>query len=201
MKLVSIDLETSSLHPNSGQILQFGAVVFDTDTNKFECKRYKKYVLSRSLKGSWYAINMNLEIIKTINDFFENPDKYDEQEFIRVDHLAEDFRNWLDKNLKAEGRIIVVGKNFLQFDDKFLQEVPEWNMYISYIHRTIDVASLYATKTDVRPPSLTECKERALSKYPEKVKTLFSNSVVSHDALEDAEDVAKLIWLYYSEQQ
>lgn len=201
MKLVSIDLETSSLNPDNGQILQFGAVVFDTESEFFACHAYTKTIVSKHIKGDAFALKMNSWLINDISEFYSNPELVDPSKFIRIGDLAEDFSSWLSTTCNINDMFVVTGKNFFNFDDKFLEQVPDWRQLIHYRHRSIDPGTLYAESSDDVPPSLTVCKQRSINKYPEQAAKLFRNTEVSHDALDDAKDVAKLIWLHYHEQR
>lgn len=198
MKLVSIDTETSSLDPKNGQILQFGAVVFDTESEFFSCHAYSKIISNKKISGEVGALIMNSWLIEKINKFHSNPNEVDETQFIEIENLAQDFSEWLSTTCNINGTFIVTGKNFFNFDDKFLGLVPAWRYLVHYRNRSLDVGTLYAQSSDVVPPSLDLCKERALNKYPEHAAKLFPNSSVSHDALDDAKDVAKLIWMHYN---
>lgn len=70
MKYVSIDIETTGLDPKQDQILEFGAIVEDTNEQlPFESiPKFRAIFLYERLSGSPFALYMNKEIIKEIAD-------------------------------------------------------------------------------------------------------------------------------------
>lgn len=94
---------------------------------------------------------------------------------------------------KGKSHANVTGKNFWIFDYNFLKELPGWDIY--FHRRSFDPASLYFRQEDKVLPSLQECKKRCMEEIKDtQYEYLFSSDTVTHDALDDAMDVAKLVW-------
>lgn len=69
MKYLSIDIETTGLSPENHQVLSLGVVIEDTEKKlpfeeipKFHCA-----IVDEDVRGSLFALNMNKELISTIN--------------------------------------------------------------------------------------------------------------------------------------
>ncbi len=85
-------------------------------------------------------------------------------------------------------RLIAAGKNFAAFDLPFLKCLPHWRDHIRISQQILDPAVFYLNfKEDERMPSLEECKKRAG----------FEDTTVTHDALDDALDVIRLLRQQY----
>lgn len=79
------------------------------------------------------------------------------------------------------------GKNFANFDNKFLERLPRWKQCLKARGRTLDPSVLYIDwKKDESAPGLSLCKERA-----------GLGNVVTHNAIEDAMDVVMLFRKFY----
>lgn len=207
MKYVSIDIETTGLDREQDQIIEFGAILEDTlnplpfkDTPKFHAiVKHDRY------SGGAFAINLNQRIFKILADriLIKDPDEkvsYDiKHNICKIEDLAEDFYNWLFTELNKGGltvyyhqplTITAAGKNYAGFDGQFLNHVPDWNKLFRVRHRTLDPASLYwDSARDEALPSLEQCLERAG----------IDNTVVSHDAVEDAWQVIEVLRKKYTE--
>jgi oligoribonuclease len=83
--------------------------------------------------------------------------------------------------------INVAGKNFATFDKVFLEKLPRWKQLIEIRNRILDPAILFVDwKEDKALPGLDLCKERANIE-----------GAVTHNALEDAEDVVEILRKIY----
>lgn len=79
------------------------------------------------------------------------------------------------------------GKNFANFDNRFLERLPRWKQCLKARGRTLDPSVLYIDwKNDEAAPGLAKCKERA-----------GLGGVVTHNAIEDAMDVVMLFRKFY----
>lgn len=79
------------------------------------------------------------------------------------------------------------GKNFANFDNRFLERLPRWKQCLKARGRTLDPSVLYIDwKNDDSAPGLATCKERA-----------GLAGVVTHNAIEDAMDVVMLFRKFY----
>lgn len=177
MKYISIDIETTGLDPETCQVIEFAAILEDTEkSNEYEyCPRFHRYVLSRNQEyyGQIFAINMN----KNIFEKLANRDQ--DYRYCLSDHLINEFSEWLSSNNIQ--KVITAGKNFSGFDKKFLDKLG-FSSNIKMHHRVIDPMPMYLKSSDSEPPNLTECLKRA-GLEPTDL----------HTALGDAWDVIRLI--------
>lgn len=80
------------------------------------------------------------------------------------------------------------GKNFANFDNKFLERLPRWKQCLRARGRTIDPSILFVDwKNDEAIPGLSLCKERA-----------HLDPHVTHNAIDDAMDIVKLLRTQYA---
>jgi oligoribonuclease (3'-5' exoribonuclease) len=175
---VSIDIETTGLNPENCQVLEIGAVIEDwvspiARLSKFHCLvKYDIY------QGQPFALSLNKELFELLH---EQPD---EVTILRPEQVYPCFRDWLTEH-GITGTVTPAGKNFSGFDKQFLYKLPGFKLRFS--HRAIDPAMLYwKPDIDDKLPGMELCLERA-GLYP----------AVSHVALEDAEQVIKLVRKYY----
>jgi DNA polymerase III epsilon subunit-like protein len=196
MKYVSIDIETTGLDPQKCQILQIGAVIEDTNRvipldqlAKFNCiVEHQEYV------GQPTALAMNAKILKVLGDMERLVDKEERVNYRKVNNIvpvgmvAQSFSMWLIANgFKATEtgavKINAAGKNFATFDKLFLQNIIGWTSKIQMRQRIIDPAILFVDWiNDDSLPNLNSCIRRA-----------GLDGEVSHDALDDAIDVIRVI--------
>ncbi len=166
--IVSIDIETTGLDPETCQILEIGAATFEGE--EFHC-----FVDN----GESYALQLNQKILQSIASC-KNPSPLDfirsKSDVLHVGDVVPFLKAWLPKEFT------VAGKNFAAFDLQFLKKLPGWNIKVG--HRFIDPGMLY-WKPDIdgdQLPNLQTCMKRA-----------GIQGTVSHTALEDANMVLKLI--------
>ena len=180
MRYVSIDIETTGLNPERDQILEFGAVIGDTN-KKYDIQsaiKFHKIILHRRIVGDIFAVNMNKDIIQEIKEAFDEPEL--NSKFCSIQYLEENFIEWLKQNgFDTTKNINAAGKNFAGFDQKFLEP---YFKNIKFSQRVLDPAILYFDSNDKRLPDLKTCKARA-----------GLNDNVSHRALDDALDVVLLL--------
>jgi hypothetical protein len=80
------------------------------------------------------------------------------------------------------------GKNFANFDNKFLERLPRWKQCLKARGRTLDPSVLYVDwQRDDSAPGLAKCKERA-----------GLGDVVTHNAIDDAMDIVMLFRKFYN---
>jgi oligoribonuclease len=204
MKYVSIDIETTGLDENQNQIIEFGAIIEDSNDPKSyeDSKKFRRIVLARDGKYvfSSMAAKMNVGLIALIAKIesgvdpqFPTSDKNLTNAAIFSDDLIADFKTWLfvngfTENGKGVLEVVAAGKNFASFDRKFIQSTPEYETYgIRFHHRSIDPSGYYIDwNNDTAPPSTEKCKERA-----------GLTGEVKHEALADAWDVIQLLRKQY----
>ena len=195
MKYVSIDIETTGLDPETCQILQIGAVIEDTENLKDLCElpKFNCIVEHAVYSGSPFALWLNSNLLKILGDMEqikreERLDYRKEHNILPAGAVASAFNLWLMANgfeSKDSGSITInaAGKNFASFDKNFLVKLPQWTSKIQMRQRIIDPAILFTDWTsDSSLPSLNTCLQRA--GIPGEV---------SHDAVDDAIDVVRVI--------
>lgn len=190
MKFVLIDLETTGIDENNNQILEFGAVIEDTN-KKLPIERLPKLkcIIKHDMyAGGAFAINMNKRIFELLAKAEGIRDKTKREDFeldngiMTINQAIINFYNWIRTHYfenYIEEPINIAGKNFASFDKLFLDKVDAWRKTIKFERRFIDPAILFVDwKNDKRLPSLDDCLKRAgIDRH------------VTHDAVEDCIDV------------
>jgi len=198
MEFLSLDVETSGLDPEQDQILEFGAVIEDTNNllNFDEIPKFHAILKHDRYSGSAYAINMNARIFAILKERVTIQDEQAKIEYdnkfnlVHAENLARDFYYWCMMNMKNIPTttnkpifLLVAGKNFTAFDMPFIKKLPEWEKFFKFRHRSIDPVTLYTDFIkDKIPPSLEECLKRA-----------GIEEEVTHDAVQDAWQVIKIL--------
>lgn len=206
MKYVSIDIETTGLDFQKNKILSFAAIVEDT-SNPLplgDLPKFKAIILQREIVGSPRALTMNSHLIESIGQYLDG-DEYLKKEielstgyqFFEEDAVVKSFYNFLVvqgySSIVANKPITlnVAGKNFATFDKLFLEQLPMWQKLIRVRQRVIDPSIMFCEwDKDETLPSLQQCKDRAQI-----------NSIVSHDAVDDAWDVIMLLRKFYHKHE
>jgi oligoribonuclease len=180
MKYVSIDIETTGLNPDTCSVIEFGAVIDDTEKPKplDQLPRFHQYIdivsPNNIISGEPYALSMHSKIFK----LFADPNRCS-TDFCKPGYLCSNFREFLFENGHYQP-INVAGKNFAGFDLQFLRRLPNWDIKIH--HRIIDPTILFLKASDINLPDTKTCKERANIA-----------GEVAHTAIEDCLDVIKLV--------
>lgn len=175
MKYASVDIETTGLDWNRHQIIEFAAVLDDLADPKplKELPVFHAYVRHEEVVGHPVALAMNHEILKIIA---QGDCGYADAE------LMDAFADFLKQHGRCPLKIVVAGKNFNGFDRNFLNALPRTDRPVTFHHRTLDPAPLYAKIGDPEPPSLVECLKRANL-----------TPTYEHRAVGDALDVIRLL--------
>jgi len=196
MKYISIDIETTGLNPEACQILQIGAVIEDTlnPAPLDSLPRFNCLVEHEVYSGQPTALSMNSWILKTLSGL-ENLAKDERLEYRKTHNImpvgivAKSFAMWLMSNgilpEEANGpvKINAAGKNFASFDKQFLQRLPNWGAAVQIRQRILDPAILFMDwQQDSSLPNLNTCITRAKL-----------DGIVTHDAVQDALDVIRVI--------
>ena len=181
MKFASIDIESTGLNPNHHQILEFGAVIEDTENPLplQELPTFHAYIVHEITIGDAFALAMNWKILEKI----AKRNDYPNFKFVTPNELGQAFGSFLQVHLGTT-KVTVAGKNFGNFDNQFLLNLPNFFNFVQFNHRFIEPGSIWfdpAIDTE-KPPSLDECLKRA---NVEKS--------VEHTAVADALDVITVI--------
>jgi oligoribonuclease len=227
MIYVSIDIETTGLDNENTQVLSIGLVVEDTNNLKpfDELPKLEVAIIRERLEGEIFALNMNKELISDILSYkiAKTPEAKAEivertgREYLMEEDVAKRIFHFLYDNKALDGgphmfdpnKMIEVvngktypaltskmkpyyfnaaGKNFANFDNKFLERLPRWKQVLKARGRTIDPAILFVDwKNDEAIPGLSLCKERAKM-----------DPHVTHNAIDDAMDIIKLLRTQYA---
>ena len=134
MRIVSIDIEGTGLDIEKHDILEFGAVLDDTDYPEvplLELPKFHCYFLKNEYVGEAYAIGMHNQIWQKIGEFQRNGKNPNNDLFIRPDKFGNIFKGFLIKHGYQEiGNrvpIIAAGKNFAS--SRSLHNNQEKNSY------------------------------------------------------------------------
>lgn len=216
MKYVSIDIESSGLDHKNCQILSVGAVVEDTNNilPLDELPTFHCAVLHNRIEGEPFAVNLNKELISRIVEYQTSDDKEAVEKkynmlFRKEEDVVKELWKFLIRSEVIEGNygghveydkkhdcwyptvtsnvpvshITVAGKNVATFDKLFLEQLPRWKQLLKIRQRIIDPTVFFTDwSNDEALPNLSTCKERA-----------GFDSHVSHDAVDDAKDVIRLL--------
>lgn len=179
---VSIDIETTALPWQWGQILEIGAVIDDWKSSLFDLPRFHCYIVHERIVGDYFALAMNHAILKRIADR-EKPENR-EYLFLTPAGAAQGLKKFVLDYFAdyPNDKIVAAGKNYARFDDRFLNELPGFSD-IKLLHRNLDPGMLYWNpRSDRQPPDTKTCLTRA-----------GIDTEVQHDAINDALDVIRLI--------
>lgn len=193
MKLVSIDIETTGLNPETDQILEFAAVCFDPQPeiakdgkvnesgrrwHQFECLvKHDRY------SGDAYALGLNADIL---NELAGRKKTY--RITMTTSELVHEFRKWLDQQgFNKDNKGTILGKNYASFDGQFLRRIPGWTGLPLHHHRVLDPGSLLFNPSDGRVRNLKECLER-----------IGIRKDISHRAIDDARDTATVVSRFFA---
>ena len=194
MEYISIDIEVSGLNSEQDSLLEFAAILEDTNNLKSfdEIPKFQTYIINDKIIGNPFALNMNKGIIEKLANYPKNEKEYN---FTNYENLSEKFYNWLIELEYIESaktnfdqyqeffvynhllpgsdypkiKLLVAGKNFANFDYQFLKKVPKFLDYFEIHHRILDPVTLYTDwKHDIEPPNTDICNQRAEIKneYP-----------------------------------
>lgn len=196
MKYLSIDTETTGLNEETCQLLSVGIILDDT-TQKLpydEVPKFHAIILRDFIQGEPFALNLNAKLIEGILKYQSAKTNEQREEvmkewgaiFIPEEALVGQITRFLESNGIVNLKMTVAGKNYSGFDAKFLNKVEGFKN-LKLHHRVLDPGSMFVDLlTDEVIPDLAECKRRA-----------GLQPVVTHNAVEDAFDVASVIRTKY----
>lgn len=224
MKYISIDIETTGLDRDLCQVLSIGAVIEDTNNIKplDELPTFHAVIKRESVYGSIFALDLNRDLIQAMKNYsvaktdeakkqveedfgakFYNEDEVVEAlyQFCYRNGLVEFDNKLVGKHVKLVDGVMypiltgnmdkvhftAAGKNFASFDQQFLVKLPRWKQVFAIRSRVLDPGILFIDwNNDESVPSLDVCKQRA-----------GIDGAVTHNAVEDAIDVVKLLRKQY----
>jgi len=191
MKLLSIDLETSGLDPNSCCVLEIGCVLFDPDpeiavneTGR-RWETFNRLISHKRIVGEPYALAMNADVIAEISGRKET-----HISIVPITTALADLAACLRAHgVTEENKVTVVGKNFDRFDLQFLNRCPGWRQHVEPLleRRSLDAGSLLFSPHDGAVLPLDKCLER-----------IGVRDNVAHRALDDALQVATVVSRFFS---
>lgn len=181
MLISALDIETTGLDEEVCQVIEIGAVIFDTNHlhDSFEIlKKFHCYVLHDTYRGEPYALGMHAEIFKRISKR-EQPYLY-----LRPHEVAVELPKFLKLHMPEEEKYTIAGKNVSAFDMKFFRADPYLKPIVkSFHHRCVDVGNMYVDwRMDKCLPSTEECLKRAML-----------STEVKHNAVDDCLQVIELL--------
>lgn len=190
MKITAVDLETTGLNPKRCQILEIGLAIFDFQNPQHqncsieELPTFSTYVFNsdNSIQGEYYAINMNQKIIERILHR-EDPEISKLYDFCPIEQLTTKVSNFLQQHYQPEEQIILAGKCHDALDIPFLKQHSKLWETNNFHFKIVEPAMLFFDPNqDQEPPGLETCLKRA-----------GINKKVTHNALDDALDVIRLL--------
>ena len=185
MKVVSLDLETTGVDPETCQIIEIGVVVDDLLDQKpvDQLPFFHTLVRHPLYCGQPFALQLNARIFKLLSD--RDTPSMDTQEAATVLH------EFLF-NIFKKDKINVLGKNVATFDYRFFMRDPHLRRVADrfFRHRMIDIGTLYLTPNDDQIPGTEECMRRA-GLVPD----------VTHEALQDCKDCIRLMRIWWEKQK
>lgn len=167
MKYVSIDIETTGLNPETCDVLEIGAII-DTDPSVpiDELPTYRYRVLQETYRGEPYALAMHKELFSDLaanrtNISHPAPEPDYRNLYGTPGWFSQTFDLWLQRHGVPPHNFVVAGKNFANFDARFLEKMPGVGHYIKWHHRILDPGSMFVLPTDLKVPGTDECCDRA----------------------------------------
>ena len=190
MKFVSIDIETTGLDSDACQVLEFAAVLVDTELpfSRSNLPTFSAIVVHPEIHGDPAALAMNAELIKKIADVLTPSGGIKPiapfPEYCEPDEVAAEFRKWL--TLNGVSKPTFAGKNVAGFDLPFLRKLVGWDSVGGH-HRVLDPGSMYAQPKHEYVPGLREIMEMIPKSY---LHDRGFYNLSPHKALDDALMVA-----------
>lgn len=153
MLYLSVDIETTGLDRDLCQIIEFAAVIADTNGKLDSLPTFQR-VIEISEGSVWedYAWNLHKDWYPMIL----GRDKISEE------LLLVQLKQWLNSHGMATKKIYGAGKNFATFDREFIMRLPGYGSVVEFRHRVLDPAMLWFNPvTDSDIPDTAVCCERA----------------------------------------
>ncbi|WP_225000144.1 3'-5' exonuclease [Cesiribacter sp. SM1] len=189
MRYLSIDLETTGSDPLTCQIIEFAAVLEDTEKPEVpveELPYLRLAVHYEILCGNVAALAMNARLLQEIADAEQKNNL--PPDHCQAGEVLARFAEFLDAHqVNRKRALLAAGKNFASFDLPFIHNLPGYGELLKISNAVIDPALLYLDwHNDRKLPNMSTCKERA-----------GLSDIVSHQALDDARDIVRLLRPFY----
>lgn len=192
MKFAAIDIETTGLNIELDQVLQVAIVLEDTskpDTPVEDLPTFEGLIYHERIAGAPFALHMNREIVELFAGIKPGgPVDFRGRRIEVYEHVSEVVYaalDWLRAHLTNGGplekarKFVAAGKNAGGFDLPFLG----LDFQKQFHHRVIDVGSV----------ALGANHDYWLQDAPPGMRELHEGDEPTHDALEDARDVIRLL--------
>jgi len=191
MKYVSIDIETTGLDPETCDILEVAAVI-DNDPSvpatKLPTFRYR--FVQELYRGRPIALVMHWDLFMDLASHAKNAKNVDligpPQNFYGPpSKFALSLNRWLYDHRIDPLAFVVAGKNFANFDARFLSKLPRISAYVKWHHRILDPGNMFVLPGDLVVPDTNECCLRA--------GINLDTQGLRHTAIYDAQQVVSLV--------
>ena len=148
MRYISVDIECTGLDPLTCDIIEFGAVLEDSDKSVpvLDLPTFHCYLVKDSYVGEPYALSMHPTIFRRIAErhLEENRSKYS---YLNASSLGNAFKKFLANNgytiERDKALITAAGKNFSSFDLQFLKHKSDFLKHIDVRSGVLDPGILY----------------------------------------------------------
>lgn len=196
MRFVSIDIETTGLDPETCEILEIGAVINDPATPLEGLPTFCFRCLRDVYTGEPYALSMHRDLFRDLanapKSTVDSEARGSDSRYAHPDAFKRMFSRWLQSWGIDSTNFVAAGKNFANFDARFLRRLSLADM-VKWHHRILDPGSMYVRGDDEFMPDTTECCKRA-GIYPGDVPG------EEHTAIHDALVVIALIRNHWEQQ-
>jgi DNA polymerase III epsilon subunit-like protein len=220
MKYVSIDIETTGLDPENDQVLSIGAIIEDTNNPlKFEdIPKFHGVIKRNSIKGGLYAINLNRDLLETLNQYMTAKDQDEKNDIVQMtgmqfyeeDEIVEEFYYWLVSNDLVDLSKVIGHGYVTTFTGKMVPAITRNTRPIQintagknfatfdklFLERLPRWKQLIKVRQRIIDPSVLYvdwANDESLPSMSECKVRAGLDGHVSHNALEDAWDVVMLI--------
>lgn len=192
LEYFAIDIETTSLDPDRGQILEI-AVIFDQLAHPVDWPPTTLDVLhirvmprdGARFYGDHFAMKMNEKLIQDIL----HPEQGCHITRLSEASAAIAIRKFIGDKLPFGEPANFCGKNLGSFDIQFLNRLPGWED-ILHRHRYIDIGNLALSATDRMVPDMKTSLDRVGLK-----------PLKAHSAFHDAADVVRFMRKWANNQE
>lgn len=186
MKYVSIDIETTGDDVAKDEIIEFAAVIEDTEYSIpiEDLASFQTYIVKKENRYSGKAVVLAMHTL--IWERIHNRTKgYTYMESQEVANCFADFllSNGFELDDRNKIWFNAAGKNYVGFDQQFIEkQLDGWTDMLKNHRRVLDPAILYYKDGDKKLPDTATCIQRAGISDP-----------TNHEALADAQTVVRLI--------